>query len=430
MAEFDFGFGSTESSNENTTNNETKEEVTDIETGNKVDPESNNPIEDINEPQDNNTEEKESKEKDIKETKDKNTKEDTEELLEEGTIVEYGDKKYTADKDGNLIDEKGKLFKQTDKVNSWLKSLETEETESDPVINIDTVKKALGVEITDEEGKTIDFEDTPEGVASYVKAYVDNAQKQIAEATIDALYAKYPIIENVLNYYVANGNSLEGFNELKDRSTINLDVTNEKQCEAIIKEAWKEESRKGNVDSYIQYLKSQNILGVTAEEELKAMVERDKEAADELAKKADEAEKAQIEQQKQYWGDVYKRVTVDKKIGKYQLPETIIRVNNGQKTSATPNDFFNYIYQVDKDGRTRYENDLIKEAQENPESRVANDLIAAYLKFTGGSYESLVNMAINEQKVKTIKIKSKTTPKTKVKVTHKKSDDKSLDLGY
>lgn len=422
MPEIDFGFNGNVTSNEDTINEKNTEEVTNIDTDAKVD-DKGNPIVDINESEDKTIEDN----KDTEENKN-------DEKLEAGTVIEFDNNKYTVDENGNIVDKDGNIFKEADKVNDWLKSLENnikEDTDDTNVIDIASIQKVLGVELQDENGKAIEFENTPEGVANYVKSYVESSRQAIQEATIDALYAKYPIIEDVLNYFVANGNSLEGFNELKDRSTITLDINNEAQCETIIREAWKEEARKGSVDSYIQYLKSQNLLGSTAEEELNALIEKDKEAKEQLSKEAAEKERAYIEDQRKYWNDINKRVTTDKRIGKYQIPDTIIRTHNGQRISATPNDFFNYIYQVDKYGRSQYENDLIAQAKQDPESRIIDDMIAAYLKFTGGNYESLVNMAINEQKIKTIKINSKVANKPKVKVISPvKPKDKTIDFGY
>ena len=39
-----------------------------------------------------------------------------------------------------------------------------------------------------------------------------------------------------LKYYVANGNSVEGFGELRDRSGIEVDENNVSQQEAIVRE--------------------------------------------------------------------------------------------------------------------------------------------------------------------------------------------------
>lgn len=349
---------------------------------------------------------------------------------ETGTVLEYEDSKYTVDAEGNLIDANGKVFKEAKDVKAWIESLnaDTEETDEDS-FDITKLQETIGVTIVDNEDNPIEFENSPEGVKSYVQAVIENSKQQIIDSTIDALYSKYPIIEDVINYYVANGHSLEGFNELRDRSNIVLDANNEAQCEAIIREAWKEDNRKGSVDSYIDYLKSQNLLAATAEDELKTLVERDKAVKEELSRQAEEKEKQDIENQKAYWGAIYNTTVNNKQIGKYQLPDTIIINKDGKRTSATPKDFFNYLYLVDKEGHSQYENEL---AAKTPQSRLNDNLLAAYLMFTGGTYESLVNMAINEDKVKTIKLKSKTSAKSKIKVAPKVNKTKSndIDFGY
>ncbi|AXH74489.1 MAG: hypothetical protein KNU04_gp16 [crAssphage sp. isolate ctbg_1] len=425
MPDFDFGFNGNQATSEATVTQETNEDVTTVTTGNPADVINNDDKVDI-------TNNDEPKDSENVENKDTTATDDQVEKLEEGTVIEFDDKKYTVDANGNVVDNNGKIFKEAKDVDAWIKSLDSQEVDdtNSNLINVENLQSILGVQIADEDGKPIEFENTAEGAASYIKAYVENTKQQIVNDTIDALYSKYPILENVINYYVANGNSLEGFNEVRDRSTIELDTNNEAQCEAIIRAAWKEENRRGDVSNYIQYLKSQNLLGATAHDELQGMIARDKAYSEELARQAEEKEQAYIKEQKEYWGSVNKVVTVDKRIGKYQIPDTIIRVKDGQRISATPQDFFNYIYQVDKQGRSQYENDLLAEATNSPQTRMSNDLIAAFLKFTGGSYESLVNMAINEQKVKTIKIQSKQARKQTVKVTTPSTKKKEIDLGY
>ena len=156
------------------------------------------------------------------------------------------------------------------------------------------------------------------------------------------------------------------------------------------------------------------------------MVERDKAAKESLAQKAIEVEKQREEESRQYWGKV--KQTIDSRvIGKYKLPETILVNRNGKKVAVTPNDFYNYLYRVDQNGHSQYENEL---AQETPENNLNDALLRAYLKFTGGSYESLVNMAINEEKINAIRLKSRKTATTKIKVTTPKSKSNDIDLGY
>lgn len=411
MPDFDFGFGGTNTDETvDTPINEAKEDVTDLNGDKPVD-KAGNEVTELN----------------TTVTDDKDVNDDVKPYYEAGTAIEYNNASYTVDEKGNLVDSKGNIFKDAKDVKSWIESLDTvEENNDNSSFGIKEIQEALGVEIVDDNDNKIEFDNTPDGIKSYVTEVINNSKQQIVDDTISALYNKYPIVEQVINYYVANGNSLDGFNEVRDRSNIQLDINNEQQCEAIIREAWKESNRKGSIDSYIQYLRSQNLLGTTAQEELNAMIERDKEYQVNLAKKAEEEENKRYEAEKAYWNNI-NNIIESKTIGKYKLPDIIIRNHNGQKTSATTKDFFNYIYQVDKYGRSAYQNDI---ARDKPEDRLVNDLLAAYLKFTGGTFESLVNMAINEEKVKTIRLKSKTTPRSKVNVTPPNKETKVSDMDF
>ena len=68
----------------------------------------------------------------------------------------------------------------------------------------------MGIEITDENGKEVQFENTPEGIKQYVAAVIETQQQEIAETTLNTLWDKYPVIKDALDYYLANGESLEG----------------------------------------------------------------------------------------------------------------------------------------------------------------------------------------------------------------------------
>ena len=216
---------------------------------------------------------------------------------------------------------------------------------------------------------------------------------------------------------------------MPDRSNIVVDDNNEAQQEAIIRAAWSEQGRKGDVTGYINYLKSSGTLLATAKEELQVLQESDRQYRENLAKQAEETERRNNEMLMQYWNGVHE-VIKTRKIAGYEIPENIIINRNGQKLSVTPNDFFNYIYRVDQDGRSAYERDL---ANETPESRRDDEILRAYLKFVGGNYSNLVNMAINKEKVNTLKLKAKERTNNTVRIVKpKESGTKgaNIDLGY
>lgn len=412
--EMDFGYGQNVNTNGGGSDNkgEQNQDVTNLDNGQVENP---NGGENINEPP-------------AGKEKNENNENDNPTNLEEGTTLEIGDAKYTVDKDGNVVDSNGNIFKEASQVSEWMKEFENvEENTSD--ISIDSIKAAIGIEITDDNDKPIVFDNTIEGIKSYVDSVIETSKQEHYDTAINTLYQKYPIVKDVINYYVANGNSLEGFGQVPDRSGIEIDENNEAQQEQIIRTAWSERKQRGDVNSYINYLKSSGTLLATAKEELDGLKEADAQYKRDIEAKAAAEEKEKVETLERYWNGVHD-IVKSRKIAGYQIPESIVITRNGQKLSVTPEDFFNYIYRVDKEGKSAYERDL---EAETPDVRRDDEILRAYLKYVGGNYSNLVDMAINEKNVATLKLRAKQHNASAIRVTKPKStksDGANIDLGY
>lgn len=406
-------------------NEESSEEKTSINNEPKVD-ENGNPIQDVNQDQPNNNEENPNEENPNEKDKENPNEEDIK--LEEGNTVTVEDKTYTVDKDGNLVDDKGNIFKKAEEVKDWLKEFSVDESKDDE-INLDNIQKALDYEVTDEDGNPITYENNIEGVKAYINDVIETSKLEHYETAINTLYQKYPILQEVLNYYIANGNSLEGFTETPDRSNITIDDTNEEQQIEIIKTLWKEQGIKGDVTQYINYLKNASILTSTAKEALDTLKSIDAENKKAYEEEAERRKQESYEAEVEHWTNI-KNIIDSKQIAGYKIPDSITISRNGQKISVTPNDFFNYIYRVDNENKSAYQRDL--EAEE-PSKRLNDEILRAYLKFTGGSYADLVNMAINQEKVNNLKLKAKQNANSKsIKInrTTNTKQTKDIDLGY
>ena len=412
--DIDFGYGQNVNANGGGSDNngEQNQDVTNLDNGQVENP---NGGENINEPP-------------AGKEKDENNENDNPTKLEEGTTLEIGNDKYTVDKDGNVVDSNGNIFKEASQVSEWMKEFENvEETTSD--ISIDSIKAAIGIEITDDNDKPIVFDNTVEGIKSYIDSVIETSKQEHYDTAINTLYQKYPIVKDVINYYVANGNSLEGFGQVPDRSGIEIDENNEAQQEQIIRTAWSERKQRGDVNSYINYLKSSGTLLATAKEELDGLKEADAQYKRDIETKAAAEEKEKIETLERYWNGVHD-IIKSRKIAGYQIPESIVITRDGQKLSVTPEDFFNYIYRVDKEGKSAYERDL---EAETPDVRRDDEILRAYLKYVGGNYSNLVDMAINEKNVATLKLRAKQHNASAIRVTKPKStkpDGANIDLGY
>ena len=354
-----------------------------------------------------------------------------ESTLSAGDSIELDGVTYTVNENGDLVDEKGEVFKAKSEVDAFLKEYTTEETNEVPEINVTDIQKLVGVDVVDEKGKAISFDNTPEGVAEYINSVLDLKKAEFAQAGINKLIEDYPVLNDFLNYYIANGNSYEGFGEMKDRSGIQIDEANEAQQIAIVCEAWKEFGKRGNVDKYISYLKDSGQLLDVAKDDLAALQQADAEIREENAKAALQAQQEYEAQVAAYWKEV--KSCVDKReIAGYKIPDVIILDRGGKQVSATPDDFFNYIYQVDDNGMSQYQKELSKEA---PADRMNDELLKAYLKYTGKSYNSLLEMAVANKEVKKLQLtanKNKSAKAT-IKITKAAKTNGNLDgenFGY
>ena len=341
---------------------------------------------------------------------DGNKGDDNDLAVEPGSVVTIGEDTYTVDAEGNLVDKNNKVFKEAKDVKDFLKQFEVDDADNtENVIDVAKIIEKVGFEVTDENDKPITFENTPDGVASYINEVLDAKRTEYAQAGVQQLIDKFPIVSDFLNYYVANGNSYEGFGQVRDRSTITIDENNTAQQEAIVREAFKESGKVGSIDDYISFLKSTNRLLDAAKQDLATLQENDKrvkaEQAEAAQRKIEEDKKAEIA----YWG------------------------KNGKQSAATADDFFNYLYQVDDKGYSRYERELMETPEEE---QLQNDLLRAYLKFTGGNYSNLVDLAIASEKTKTLRLKAaEQRRKSSIKITkpaaNKKIGDNIADvLGY
>lgn len=418
----DFGFGGGAEVGGTTT---TQEEKTDLDTGN-VGVEGKTNIDDNNGGETTTGE----KGNDAKQ-ETPSTGGQEESTLSAGDSIELDGVTYTVNENGDLVDEKGEVFKAKSELEAFLKEYTTEDANEIPEVNVADIQKLVGVDVVDEKGKAISFDNTPEGVAEYVKSVLDLKKAEFAQAGINKLIEDYPVLNDFLNYYIANGNSYEGFGEMKDRSGIQIDDNNEAQQIAIVREAWKEFGKRGNVDKYINYLKDSGQLAEAAKDDLAALQQADAEYREQNAQAALQAQQEYEAKVVAYWKNV--KSCIDKReIAGYKIPDVIILDRGGKQVSATPDDFFNYVYQVDEQGFSQYQRELANEA---PADRMNDELLKAYLKYTGKSYNSLLEMAVANKEVKKLRLtanKNKSAKAT-IKITKAAKTNGNLDgenFGY
>lgn len=340
----------------------------------------------------------------------------TGERLEEGTIVEVEDKSYSVDANGNLVDVSGNIFKEAKDVKDFLDQYNTDETDDTDKLDISVIQEALGVDITDEKGNKVEFTNDAEGVKSYVNKVLELKTDEIQNATLNSFYQRNPIVKDFVDYITVNNGDYRGFGNIPDRSGLQVSESDIEQQKAIIRVAFQEFNKRGDVESYIKYLEDSKTLFDVAKEELTAIQENDRAVKEEITRKAQDEREEEIKRANAYWNSVHKTIS-NKVIAGYKLPDSTIIEKNGQKITVTPNDFFNYINAVNKKtGLTAYQEDCGKMTDEEV---LNQELLEAWLRFTGGSYKDLVDMAVKENEAKKLILRAKSAKQTKstVKVT-------------
>lgn len=338
--------------------------------------------------------------------------------LSEGDIINVDGVDYTIDAEGNAIAADGTVFRTATELAELIA-----QNGSEPSV-LNQLQTRFGSDFKDENGNPIVFDDNEEGIAAYVETVVQSRVKEAQTAAINNLFETYPQVEQVINHLKLNG-TLDDFVEIPDRSQITVSKDNEEQQAAFIREEWKLSGKKGDVNKFIDYCKNAGILYDTAVES--------KEAVDSIYESRLAEQKAQVEakeaaaaaEEKAYWDNVEKTISKGELLG-YSIPEQIQCNKDGKKVMLSRKDFLKYVSTpVDSEGNTAY---MLDEAKVDSDARMQDDLLKAFLRFTGGDYASLVGMAVNKQKVLSIRTAAaQTTGKRTVIINSKGNNSKTVD---
>ena len=339
-------------------------------------------------------------------------------MLSEGDTVNVDGVDYTIDANGNAVAADGTVFHTAAELTELIA-----QNGSEPSV-LDQLQTRFGSDFKDEDGNPIVFDNNAEGIAAYVDTVVQSKIAEAQTAALNNLFETYPQVEQVINHLKLNG-TLDDFVEIPDRSNITVSKDNEEQQATFIREEWKLSGKKGDVNKFIDYCKNAGILYDTAVES--------KEAVDSIYESRLAEQKAQVEakeaaaaaEEKAYWDNVEKTISKGELLG-YSIPEQIQCNKDGKKVMLSRKDFLKYVSTpVDSEGNTAY---MLDEAKVDSNARMQDDLLKAFLKFTGGNYASLVGMAVNKHKVLSVRTAAaQTTGKRTVIINSKGNNSKTVD---
>lgn len=401
----------------NTATPDNKEDVTHLN-GSDVDDITNGSTEDNQEPKDSNSNDNTGNNDDNASTGELNV----------GDQLEVDGITYTVANNGDLIDDKGNVFKEAKDINEWLKSVDVKNEDDESSLNLSSIQEAVGITITDENGKTVEFTDDANGVKSYIDSVISLRSNELQQAAINRLYQDNPLLKQFQDYVQLNGTA-RGFGDIPDRSGIQLDKNNEAQLIAVIKMAAQEFGNKSLNDNYIKYLRDSGGLYDEASNQLDALVDKDRAYRKEIEKQAAIQRQEEANNVKDYWEKVNSMIN-GRVINGYKIPDSFTKEVNGKKVVITPNDFFDYISRASvelENGShvTAYQNDLAKLSDED---FMAREMLDAWLMFTGGTYKDLIDMAVKENEVRKLIVKSKQSRSAKtVKVVKKQEGKTSIN---
>ena len=307
-----------------------------------------------------------------------------------------------------MIDKAGKVFLEAKDVKQWLDSNTVEDDNNDDTdgITIDNLKQTLGIDITDENGNPVTFENTPKGIKEYIDSVIEVQTDEIKNATLNDYFAKYPYVQDFVNYVQLNGTP-KGFGESISVQGVVLDKDNESQLENVIRHAATTFGNKSLNENYIKYLKSTGSLYDEAKAQLEALVELEQRQAQERAQiiKAREEEDRRIQEER---NNKLFNVINSKTIAGYKLPDNVIREVNGKKVTASLQDFYDYVTKPVRQPDGSLSTQYIADYWNQDDTILTNNqLMEAWLLFTKGSYKDLINMVAKEDNVKRLVIKSK-----------------------
>jgi len=332
---------------------------------------------------------------------------------------------YTINDDGNAVDDNGVVFKTKEELESEFEIVKDS--------TLDNIKKIINVDIKDEFGNLVEYEDTPDGIASYFSDVLEYRANEAANRAVNEQFEQFPILKDIVQHLKLNNGSLDNFQRKVDYNSIKLDEKNENQLLNIVVEAEKLRGRSADEAIKIANLfKADASLFDSAKQSLDFLKGEQKREQDRLDTLEKTSQLEEYKNQISYWGayidddgkmkhinnpdSVYNIIKTGKlniENREIVLPDHIKRtLGDGKIVSVPREDFFNYMYKPkvfeingNKHTLTEYQYDHYV----NMNKRTShNDVLDAFKMFTNDNGLQLIEKNVKNaevQKIKKLKVK-------------------------
>lgn len=257
------------------------------------------------------------------------------------TEIEIDGVVYSLNETGDAVDKDGKIIYTKDKLT------ELENTQDDETTSINDIVKLVNIIPVDDNDKPIVYEDSVDGIASYIKDVTILAELNAEAVAETKFFERNPDLYQVYLHKLNTG-SIEGFGEQVDYSGIDVETGDEQTLHnLIVANELRTGKTKEAAEYYAKLIKADGKLkefATTAKQELIA-ANADYEQTALAIKQQQDAEEARLE--REYWDKVINAV----KSGKltiadktYKLPQVFkIKTADNKVVTANNEDFLQYI---------------------------------------------------------------------------------------
>lgn len=320
--------------------------------------------------------------------------------IQEGDSIVKGFK--TAD--GHIIDATGKILLTARQIYDNDNPVDTGGTD-DTLFTIDNVAKLSGIELTDESGAPLVFENNPAGFAAREAKIQEIAINTGKQQAINDFFAQHEDIKDIFEYKVKNGTVA---NYSPSTNLLNVTITRD-DVEALETMIVQAQVAKGDslerAQRFVNYSKGDNKLyedGIEAQTFLKNKVD-----SENLIIQKDRQSKANdyygftFEGDKEIIfdteGSLYNNIITKGQIGDFKIPQTGIKVKQADGTlkQLSRRDILNYIaLAADDQGNSQAELDFNSRLAKKDEK-----LLLYLTTLMHGDLSQLSNELVNRDKI-------------------------------
>lgn len=283
-------------------------------------------------------------------------------------------------KDDDQPVEETEEIEETDETTDEEEETEEEEQEEDPTETsvILSVMQSLGYEPSEDE----EFTDDEDGLAELTRKHSERLAQQYLDEELSP-------IEKEFRKYVKMGGDPNFFLQVKfpdiDYTQVEFNEEDEDLQTRLVKEDLVARGYKGEeLKEELNDIVNGGILKSKAKRALESLKQRQIEEKYNLVKRQEQEYQQQVEQDRQYWTNLEKKITESKAIKDVKIPE------------ADKKPFFNYISKPVKDGKSQ----RILDGEQLDEDTV---LLIDYLIYKKFDFAGLVNRKAKDLQAKTLR---------------------------